>query len=148
VANLPGLTGTSEGWLNMEFDLSAYAGQVVWIQFRYMSDTNTHGEGWYIDNVKLNDVVYDNADDIVQLASIPTYADIDFLVTLYFPGTTNNGVYYLPAILNLNLNHMDETTLRTLESYVVYNQMYILVSPNNGPCDYSFGMFNGAYLMV
>jgi len=147
VANLPGLTGASEGWLNMEFDLSAYAGQVVWIQFRYMTDSNTHGEGWYIDNVKLNDVVYDNADGIVQLANIPTYADVDFLVTLYFPGTTNNGVYYLPAILNLNLNHMDETTLRTLESYVVYNQMYILVSPNNGPCDYSFGMFNGGFWM-
>jgi len=142
VANLPGLTDTSGEWLSMEFDLSAYVGQVVWIQFRYMADPNTHGEGWYIDNVALNGEIVDNADDVVYLANIPVVTDLNWFVTLYFPGSYINGVWYLPVVLNLNLNDVDETVLRTLTSYVGYNQMIILVSPNVGPGDYAFGVDN------
>src|SRR3972149_4295272 len=34
IENLPGLTGDSGGWVNMSFDLSAYAGQAILIAFR------------------------------------------------------------------------------------------------------------------
>jgi immune inhibitor A len=143
-ANLPGLTGTSEGWLNIEFDLGQYVGQVVWIQFRYMTDWGTYGEGWFIDNVALNGVIVDNADNIVYLANIPVYFDIDFLVTLYFPGCWGtDGIKYLPVVMNVTPSGMDEFFQREIGGMTQYLEMIILVSPNNGPCDYQFGMVNG-----
>jgi hypothetical protein len=38
-------------------DLSAYAGQTVGLAFRYFSDSNTHGDGFWVDNVAINGTV-------------------------------------------------------------------------------------------
>lgn len=51
--NLPGFTGSSNGWTAQEFDLSAYAGQKVQLKFRYITDWGTSEEGFYVDNVKV-----------------------------------------------------------------------------------------------
>ncbi|NHC12910.1 choice-of-anchor J domain-containing protein [Motilibacter deserti] len=50
VENLPGFNGEG-GWKTETFDLSAYAGQTVMLSFRYISDVNTNGEGWWVDDV-------------------------------------------------------------------------------------------------
>ena len=105
------------------------------------------GAGWYIDNVALNGVIFDNADDIIQLAYIPTYSDIDFLVTLNFPGCVGtDGIRYLPLVMNVNPAQIDESFLRDIGGLVNYWEMVIIASPNNGPCDYGFRMLNGVYL--
>jgi hypothetical protein len=49
--NVPGFTGDSAGWRAETFDLSAYAGLNVLLAFRYVSDSNTNGAGWWIDDV-------------------------------------------------------------------------------------------------
>jgi immune inhibitor A len=49
--NLPGYTGSSNGWIHEKIDLSAYAGQKIQIQFRSMSDWATNLEGFFADNV-------------------------------------------------------------------------------------------------
>ncbi|HLZ38981.1 MAG TPA: choice-of-anchor J domain-containing protein, partial [Mycobacteriales bacterium] len=54
--NVPGFNGKG-GWTNEVFDLSRYAGRSVLLAFRYISDANTNGRGWWIDNVKVNDTV-------------------------------------------------------------------------------------------
>jgi len=57
IANLPGLTGQNPGypaWLTMTFDLTAYAGQTVRIGFRYMTDSATLGQGWWINSAKVS----------------------------------------------------------------------------------------------
>lgn len=65
--NLPGLTGKSGAsspsensnpdfeakWVPTSFDLDAYAGQTVLLAFRYVTDANTEGPGWWIDNIML-----------------------------------------------------------------------------------------------
>ncbi|MGP4081801.1 immune inhibitor A domain-containing protein [Pseudalkalibacillus sp. R45] len=51
--NLPGYTGSSNGWLHESVDLSEYAGQKVLMQFRYMTDWGTNLDGLYVDNVKV-----------------------------------------------------------------------------------------------
>ncbi len=65
-ANLPGYTGSSDGWVLEEIDLSAYAGSEIMLQFRYMTDWNTTMEGLFIDEIRLivDDVVVleDNAE--------------------------------------------------------------------------------------
>jgi hypothetical protein len=69
IQNLPGFTGKSGAqsatdnnnpefeaqWVPASFDLSPYAGQTVWLGFRYMTDANTEGPGWWVDNVKVGD---------------------------------------------------------------------------------------------
>ena len=53
VANLPGFTGSSNGWTTQAFDLSAYAGKKVQLRFRYMTDAAANEQGFYVDNVKV-----------------------------------------------------------------------------------------------
>ncbi len=40
-------------WTPARIDLKAYAGQQVQIAFRYISDSNSQSDGWYVDDVKV-----------------------------------------------------------------------------------------------
>lgn len=64
--NLPGYTGKSNGWIHESLDLSAYAGQEIQLQFRYMTDWGTALNGFFVDNVKVtadgNEVFSDGAE--------------------------------------------------------------------------------------
>ena len=59
VAELPGFTGYSGGWLNETCSLSAYAGQTILVSFRYLTDPAVEGQvetvppGWWIDDVSV-----------------------------------------------------------------------------------------------
>ena len=48
--------GISNGWLEAEVDLSAYAGQRIYIGFNAFSDSSIQRDGWYIDDVALTSV--------------------------------------------------------------------------------------------
>ncbi|MCX7570853.1 immune inhibitor A [Tumebacillus sp. DT12] len=52
-ANVPGYTGSSAGWVHETMDLSAYTGQKIQLQFRYITDWGTNEEGFFVDNVKV-----------------------------------------------------------------------------------------------
>lgn len=52
-ANLPGYTGSSDGWVEESIDMSEYAGQDILLGFRYMTDWGTSFEGFYIDDVSV-----------------------------------------------------------------------------------------------
>ncbi len=151
--NLPGLTGQNPSWGNtgwasldhLEFDLSDYAGDVIMVQFRELTDWSTNLDGMYIKNVTINDVLIDNADDVISFEPIPAYEPESWFVTIY---ATNHGssssqdeVYYLPVVLNLVVGS-DGVTQKTLDSLSVYSDFYIIVSPKIGPADYGFGWFN------
>ncbi|WP_052345843.1 S8 family serine peptidase [Paucisalibacillus sp. EB02] len=45
--------GDSESWVDASVDLSAYAGQGIFIAFYTYSDSSTNRPGWYIDDVSL-----------------------------------------------------------------------------------------------
>lgn len=49
--NLPGYTGSSNGWVHETIDLSEYAGQEIQLQFRSMTDWATNLDGFFADNV-------------------------------------------------------------------------------------------------
>ncbi|SDN33346.1 bacillopeptidase F. Serine peptidase. MEROPS family S08A [Psychrobacillus sp. OK028] len=48
--------GTSNGWIDAEVDLSAYAGQRVYIGFNAFSDGSVVKNGWYLDDVGLAEI--------------------------------------------------------------------------------------------
>ncbi len=45
----------SNGWIDGEVDLSAYAGQRIYISFNVTSDGSVQKQGWFIDDVQLSD---------------------------------------------------------------------------------------------
>lgn len=50
-----GLTGTSDGWVDIYFDLSQYNGKEVEIQLVYATDNYTYGQGIYVDDLMVLD---------------------------------------------------------------------------------------------
>jgi len=55
LANLPGFTGSSEGWVEETFDLSAYDGQSVLVRFLYVTDWATEYTGFFVDEITITD---------------------------------------------------------------------------------------------
>ncbi len=51
IANLPGYTGASGGWVSESLDLTPYAGKNVKLCFRYMTDAATSYDGFFLDQV-------------------------------------------------------------------------------------------------
>ncbi|MBD3257056.1 hypothetical protein GF377_01390 [candidate division GN15 bacterium] len=46
-----GVTGSSGGWVEAVFDLSAYEGEQIFVRFTYDTDGSVVEEGWYIDDI-------------------------------------------------------------------------------------------------
>jgi hypothetical protein len=64
IAYGPGYTGSSEEWLDERIDLQAYAGQEILLRFEYVTDGSTHGEGWAIDDIAIEEAdVGDSLED-------------------------------------------------------------------------------------
>lgn len=55
IANLPGFTGSSSGWVQEIFDLSAYDGQTALFRFLYVTDWATVETGFYVDDIVVAD---------------------------------------------------------------------------------------------
>jgi len=55
IANLPGFTGSSGGWVQETFDLSAYEGQPVLVRFLYVTDWATELTGFFVDEIAITD---------------------------------------------------------------------------------------------
>ncbi|QTC43967.1 immune inhibitor A [Bacillus sp. V3] len=64
--NLPGYTGSSNGWIHETIDLNEYAGQEIQLQFRSMTDWGANLDGIFVDNVSIkadgNEVLFDGAE--------------------------------------------------------------------------------------
>ncbi|KZE64407.1 protease [Fictibacillus phosphorivorans] len=65
-ANLPGYTGSSNGWLHESIDLSNYAGKEIQLQFRSMTDWVANLNGMFVDNISVKadgkDFLFDGAE--------------------------------------------------------------------------------------
>lgn len=61
-----GITNDSNGWVDATFDLSAFAGKKVSLQFSYVTDAGVSLPGFYVDDVKVTadgtDVLSDDAE--------------------------------------------------------------------------------------
>ncbi len=57
-----GWTGSSDGWAEIEVDLSAYAGQKVTLRFDYVTDAAVNSHGMVLDDFKLEAIGY--SDDV------------------------------------------------------------------------------------
>jgi immune inhibitor A len=52
--------GVSDGWVQEQVDLSAYAGENIWVRFEYITDAAVNGEGFALDDVRLTALGYES----------------------------------------------------------------------------------------
>ncbi|WP_075062765.1 choice-of-anchor J domain-containing protein [Ornatilinea apprima] len=93
IENLPGLTSYITAWMPMSYDLSAYAGQDILIAFRLVTDWSTHYDGWYIDNVYVDDTLISDGTDASVFKDLTEIIPInnDFTVTFVSMKPRGNG---------------------------------------------------------
>jgi hypothetical protein len=140
IENLPGITGSSGGYLSASWDLSEWAGQVVTVRLRYMTDWGTSLGGWYVKGADLNgEAIAMDA----WVSDTPVEMN-QWLVTLYMPGAVglDSQVWMLPIMTTLTMDEMTQTVIRTMGAFLEYPDMFILVSPMVGNADYSMGFYN------
>ena len=53
-----GYNGKSSGWIQEKVDLSRYAGSEVIIQFEYITDAAVNGEGFLVDDIRIDAINY------------------------------------------------------------------------------------------
>ncbi|MHA1748673.1 MAG: hypothetical protein ACTSYF_08555 [Promethearchaeota archaeon] len=130
VANLPGLTGTLNNFVSMNFNLSLYVGQKVLFGFRYMTDWATLYTGWVIKSASVGSK---------ELTLTPVYPEADFQVTIIEKFTTHWGnTFYMVHDMILK---SDKTEYGFSLAYASKRiNVYLVVSPvmEKGSADYKF----------
>ncbi len=144
IANLPGLTGWSEDWITMSFDLTPYAGGSVWIGFRYMTDWGTEEPGIWVDNIYVDGALIEDADttDAVSFPIPPLIED--FMVTLIRVVTWMKRTYYT-LIYDMTLDENNDGTAWLFPYAIGRADMIAIITPLNGPADYSFSLHKHAW---
>ncbi|MDP5274193.1 immune inhibitor A domain-containing protein [Chengkuizengella axinellae] len=65
-----GITGRSDGWIDAEFDLSAYVGSTIELAFHYFTDTNTVESGFWADDIRITageeEILFDDAEGAIS----------------------------------------------------------------------------------
>ena len=142
IENLPGLTGWSVDWITMSFDLTAYAGEIVWIGFRYMTDWATENPGIWVDNIYVGEILVEDADttDAVFFPPDPT---CDFMVTLLRVDKWRKNTYYT-IIYDMTLDDASDGLAWLFPFAIGRANMMAIISPRLGPADYSFSLHKHA----
>ena len=88
------ISGSTDGqWYSMEYDINTYAGNQVYIRFRFTSNVSNNYDGWHIDDVKITAYTptthssYDHFDGTSM--ATPIVSGIAGLVKSQYSGTTN-----------------------------------------------------------
>jgi hypothetical protein len=144
-ANLPGLTSWScfveaDCWVNMSFDLSAYPGDIL-LAFRYMTDWAFTYEGWYVDNVYVDDTLISDGSSIDPFMSLnELFKDPENAFTITFVGERNRkgeSEYKVLTVPTDNGYELEWNELRDM--FKNYRSVVMIVTSNaeEGVTDYA-----------
>lgn len=144
VANLPGLTGSSDGWVTMDFDLSAYSGDIL-VAFRYVTDWATTEAGWYVDNVYVDGTLISDGSSTDGFKSLNEVLGIsnDYTVTFIGERVRRGEAQYEVKIVMDGGYMSDWASIRQM--FNNYKQVTMLVTYNaeqgvSSYADYSFAI--------
>ena len=122
-ANLPGFTGASNGWSHESFDLSAFAGQKLFISFRYITDWATYEAGWFLDNITIPEIglSFDGSstDKLISPSKLMGQY-VNYTVTFINEKTKGNGKkssgkdYSVITVDPFNVTETDALTIKSL----------------------------------
>jgi hypothetical protein len=129
--NVPGFTGTNGGWTAESFDLSAYAGKEILINFNYMTDWGSNGAGWFVDNIEIPEIGYANDCTSVEgLMSIDELKGnyVEYALTFINQkslGKGNNQSNY--RVLNIDPMNITEADAIQLKEFLSGGKNYMIV---------------------
>lgn len=149
IANLPGLTGWScyyeadPCWINLSYDLTAYPGDIL-LAFRYMTDWGTTYEGWYVDNVYVDETLISDGSDASVFIDITELFPInnDFTVTFVGIKGKSNGNQY--KVHTMKLEDLSNTGMFELNKVLSWSDTAVMLvtfdAPEgfNGYADYTY----------
>jgi len=141
-AYLPGLTGDSDGWITMSFDLSGYTGEAT-IRFSYMTDWSYMDPGWWIDNVKIDDTLVIEADFWVIYDPPATTFIVTVIQQAFWEGEYHYDIEIITEIIldEFNEGVLDLTPfLASIEEGLRYPDLILAITPRVGISDYSFSV--------
>ncbi|WP_180960222.1 immune inhibitor A domain-containing protein [Neobacillus cucumis] len=148
--NLPGFTGSSNGWKTETFDLSQYKGQKILLGFRYLTDWGFNEAGWYLSNLQLNGNLIDKMEDTSGFMSLEQatkeYVNYQVQFIGYKKGAANGTeshvkVIRFPSLVNMSeADRLDlKNMLRSAEfEKVVMMTTYAAPEGKNGSVDYNY----------
>lgn len=123
--NLPGFTGVTDGWETEVFDLTPYVGGKILINFRYMTDWASGGNGylrvpgWYIKNIEIPEIGYTNScitiDDFISMQKVlGIYADymVAFVNEKYNKKDATPQHYQVKTLNPVNITSDDEVEIK------------------------------------
>jgi hypothetical protein len=130
-----GITGNSSGWVQETMDMSSYAGNKIFLAFRFKSDDASNDEGWYVDDINVvSGIINIFNDDAETPTTLRTLS-----VNVSYPH------------LNL-LNPTDPLTSATTLQYLTYIQQVNVQEDISHPGTYlgyfkydSFQQYSGNY---
>jgi bacillopeptidase F (M6 metalloprotease family) len=146
VANLPGLTGWSGAWVNMEFDLSAYPGDIM-IAFRYVTDWATTYEGWYIDNVYVNGTLISDGSDASVFKDITEIIPIDNDFTVSIIGIKEKAKGNPYKVFTLEIDDATEDALFQINKVLKTSDKALMLVTFDAPQGFT-GYANYEYELV
>ena len=140
VDNLPGLTGSTGGWMSMSFDLPKHTGEAI-IRFRYMTDWAYQLAGWWFDNVAIDGTL------VSEDAYWSTYdpPETSFLVTVLRQDFWE-GEYYYTLIAEFDVSGSNEFVLDLADflsspgKKLRYPDVVLAITPRVGITDYTFSV--------
>ncbi len=144
IENLPGLTGWSEEWIPMSFDLSAYPGDIL-LAFRYITDWATTYEGWFIDNVYVDDALISDGSDASVFKDITELFPIDNDFTVIFVGIRNLRGKPIYQVIKMRLNEETEDGFIQLRRLLGRSNKAVMLVTFDAPeghskyADYEYG---------
>ncbi len=144
IENLPGLTGWSEEWISMSFDLSAYSGDIL-LAFRYVTDWATTYEGWFIDNVYVDDVLISDGTDASIFKDITELFPIENDFTVMFVGIRHMRGRPIYQVIKMRLNEETEEGFIKLRRLLGLSKSVVMLVTFDAPeghtkyADYEYG---------
>jgi hypothetical protein len=134
--NLPGFYGWSGDYVHLEFSLSAYADQDIYIGFRYVTDWAFEYEGWYLRDVSFTDDsgLHDIEADLTPV--YPAFPEADFMVSVVTKATMWHHDFY--SVYNLHLNSLEYGWTLTFDTNKIETIFIVTPISYEGFADYQF----------
>jgi hypothetical protein len=132
----------------LSYDLSAYAGQNILVAFRMITDWSSHYEGWYIDNVYVDDNLISDGSDASIFKNILELFPIDNDFTVTFVGKKGLGRWSQYQVHTMRLDKVTEQGMIDLRKVMGWSDKAVMIVTFDAPeefdsyADYTYEVVN------
>ncbi len=143
ISDREAFSGQSDGYINTLIDVSSFAGQNIYVRFRFASDGYVGGNGWYVDQVDILDAAFLGIEACAQADGFPEIcldhtavvvsnfecmADAGALVA---PDEPTDGVTIIDILAQDPFITFDAAYDGETPDMADYDRMYILTEDND-----------------